>query len=123
MSDDPLLSALVVLAPASGREPAAPVRADTVADALPDPAAARRARAHFGAEGFAVSEMTATAFSITGPRSLFLRSLGPSHAPDAALHGEREGLELPLGRLPAPVSRAIRAVTFTPPPDFGPGNP
>jgi hypothetical protein len=122
-SADPLLSALVVLAPAAERDADAPVHAGNLADALPDAAGAERARAHFGAEGFEVSEVVATAFSITGPRSLFQRCLGPSAAPDAALRGAHEDLALPLERLPRAVASVVREITFTPPPDFGPGNP
>lgn len=105
---DPVLSALVVL------EPAGPP---------PGPAMAGRVRAHFESEGFEVSQIVADGFSITGRRSLFLGRLGPSGAPDAALRGEREGLALPLESLPASLAGAVRTVTFTPPPDFGPGNP
>ena len=111
---DPVLSALVVLEPAESA---------ALDENPPDPATAGRVRAHFDAEGFQVSEVVASSFSITGPRSLFLRCLGPSEAPDSALRGAREGLALPLGSLPGPVADAVRAVTFTPPPDFGPGNP
>jgi len=120
---DPVLSALVVLVPRSGSSLDAPVHAGTIAGALPDPGTAARVREHFVREGFDVSEPAATGFSITGPRSLFLRRLGPSDAPDAALRGAHEDLELPLGRLPPPVAAAVRAVTFTALPDFGPGNP
>ncbi len=111
---DPVLSALVVLGPAESA---------ALDESPPDPATAGRVRAHFDAEGFEVSEVVAGSFSITGRRSLFLRCLGPSEAPDSALRGAREGLALPLGSLPGPVADAVRAVTFTPPPDFGPGNP
>lgn len=104
MSDgaDPLLSAVVLLAPGRGGE---------------------AARDHFAAAGFEVAGPAAECLSITGPRSLFLDCLGPSEAPDAALRGAREGLELPVSRLPPAVAAQVRTVTFTPPPDFGPGSP
>lgn len=120
---DPVLSALVVLAAADPQKTVGPTEPGGLVDIPPDPATADRVRAHFDAEGFEVSEVVASSFSITGPRSLFLRCLGPSEAPDSALRGAREGLALPLGSLPGPVADAVQVVTFTPPPDFGPGNP
>ena len=51
--------------------------------------------------------------TISGPRSVFERELGPL--------GDEQ--ELPIDRLPPAVARAVQAVTFGPPADYGPPAP
>jgi hypothetical protein len=128
--DDPLLSAAVVLRSARGRtpDPSAAITAAGVGDHLPPAEAVESAQAFFRQAGFAVAAGFATAFSITGPRSLFERTFGDRLrtgpvAGSTAATREDGALELSLERLPAAVACQLAAVAFSSPPDFGPGNP
>jgi hypothetical protein len=111
MADDAPLSALVVLRPGPGRElgDRGPVTAETIGEYLPSPEAVAAAQAAFAALGFEASAAVGPSFSITALRSRFEQVFGTA-----------DGLELPLDRLPADVRPLVQAVTFTPPPDFGP---
>jgi hypothetical protein len=111
----PGLSALVVLRPAGGRALTGDevITSETVAEFLPAPDDAERVRAYFRDLGYDVGPLVAMSFSITGPGPRFEETFGAQ--PDVG--------ELPLDRLPPEVSGAVQAVTFPPPPDFGPTSP
>jgi hypothetical protein len=125
---DPMLSAQVVLGPAGGPQDTE-VTAATLADHAPDPAAAQHVVDHLHGLGFEVGELVGISFSVTARRSRFEEVFGtPLTVGEetsgtitnvTTIHGE---LELPLERLPADVRRDVTAVTFTAPPDFGPGS-
>jgi hypothetical protein len=102
------VSALVLLRPAER--------------SLPDPEAASRAEAFFRGAGFEVTGSVGPSFSIVGPRNLFERAFGTrlEDHPKGGLRTAEGELELPLERVPADLVDSIQAVTFTPPPDFGP---
>ena len=124
MTDAPL-SAVVVMRAASGeRVPGDLVTAETIRSYLPDPAAVNVARDYFTRAGFHASELFGISFSITAPRSTFESFFGqPLLVRDRSgitTIETGEGLELPLDPLPPDVSAWIDAVTFTPPPAFGP---
>jgi hypothetical protein len=111
---DPLVSAQVLLTPASGRLPAdREITAANVAAFTPDPATAAATAAAFAAAGFEVGALVGASFAITARRSVFDRFFGTTAA------GARSG-EVPLAHLPHDLRRAVQAVTFPPPPDFGP---
>jgi hypothetical protein len=122
---DPVLSALVVLRSAGGREPPAEaITSETVAQDAPEPGAADAVAAFFRGAGFEVSAPVGISFSITAPRSRFEATFDERLEVEGGdrpteVHTER-GLELPRDVLPEDVRRHVRAVTFTPPPDFGP---
>jgi hypothetical protein len=128
---DPTISALVVLRPASGRtlDGQEAITAESVAEFEPDAAASAQTEAYFRKRGFEVDQPVGISFSITGPRSLFESTFGEQIVTEQSggvLSSARPasgGLELPVEHLPAAVVRAVQAVTFTPPPAFGPGNP
>lgn len=127
---DPEVSALVVLRTRDGSDLTGweQITSETVERYLPEPGAVSEAMAFFRGAGFDVSEPVAVSFSITGPKSLFEETLGERlvHRREAAGESIRtvEGsLELSLDRLPPEVAQHVQAVTFTPPPDFGPTNP
>jgi hypothetical protein len=110
---DESISALVVLRPAVGDlAGTAQITADTVEAFAPDPAAATAVRAFLTEVGFDVQPLVGISCAVVGPRSLFERTFGTSIP--------SEGSELPLDRLPDDVAGGIQAVTFTPPPAFGP---
>jgi hypothetical protein len=110
-SDD-LLSLQVILQPASGK-----LRADMTLEAmLPAPADAERALAWFAQEGFACGPLVANSFSISAVRSVCAACFGK-----AALHAaEADHSEVVLDQLPAGMRKVLAAISFTPPPDFGP---
>jgi hypothetical protein len=124
------LSALVVLRPKDGRRltGSEAITSETVDRYRPSPEGASRAAAYFRDAGFEVSELGGISFSITGHRSLFEERFGERLEPRReggvdSVRTEGGRLELPLDRLPPEVAGHVQAVTFTPPPDFGPGNP
>lgn len=125
---DPSLSAQVVLRPRGG-DRGSPITVETLADHAPDPRAAETVATHFRDAGFEVGELVAISFAITAPRTRFETVFGVhvdveqdagGQVVDARPDGA--GWELPLSQLPGHVTEHLRAVTFTPPPDFGPGS-
>jgi len=133
MTEEPssVVSAEVVLVPASGREPDAPPSAATLAEHAAAPADAERARSWFAERGFQVGPPAPRSFSITGPADVFRDVLGarlevgadpgrPSVRSVGTGGGSRA---LPLDAVPPDVAAVIREVAFAPPPDFGPPRP
>jgi hypothetical protein len=84
------------------------------------------ARQAFAKLGFEVGPFFGNSFSITAPVGTFervfgVRLQGSARTGIAAVdQAGGASLELPVHRLPTEVARDIQAVTFTPPPDFGP---
>jgi len=119
--EEELLSAEVVLHSSAGEAPEA-VSSANLARHQPDPALAAQVRDWFRRRGFDTSDMHGISFSVTGPRRLFEETC------QTPLGGEnsRAGvdvLELPTpAEMPRELADGIVAVTFTPPPDFGPGS-
>ena len=127
MDEDPLLSALVVLRPEAGPLTGyETITAETASAWQADPGHAQRATTWFAAAGFRVDPVVGLSFSIVAPRSQFeqmfrVRFDAPADAalpPGAAFPSQ--GVELPLVALPPDVAAVVQAVTFPPPPDFGP---
>jgi len=111
-----LLSAQVLLKPSTGAMPRdADITAANVAALSPDPHTAADIRKRLADAGFEVGPLVGPSFSITAPPSVFKRVFKLS-SPGSDLG------EIPLKHLPEPVRRAVAAVTFPSPPDFGPGN-
>ena len=90
-----------------------PITAATLAANQPPKEAVEAAQKLFRAAGFELGPYVGISFSISGSRSLFEKFFRTSLD---KLHG----YELPLSVLPKEVAAVIEAVTFTPPPDFGP---
>lgn len=141
-----VVSAQVMLKSASGRSPdgTTPITSANVREFLPSHETVAKASRAFAAKGFEVGPAAGNSFSITAPARLFERVF------KARLHNtERGGIqcrkqeekdkdkegsdtyndndsgaseELPLGALPKPLASEVVAVTFSPPPDFGPSN-
>jgi hypothetical protein len=123
---DELLSALVVLRPGPGRElgDRGAITAENVHESLPSQDAVASTEAWFRERGFEVGPGTGASFSIAAPRSTFERIFAPLQVggtPAARSAQTAEGeLELPLDDVPDDVRANVQAVTFTPPPEFGP---
>ena len=130
-SPTPVVSAEVVLVPASGHEPSAPPSTANLAEHTASPTQAAKARSWFEQHGFEVGPLATRSFSITGPLSVFRDVLGaqldvqhdPDH-PSVRTVGTGGGSRaLPLQAVPRDVAAVIREVAFAPPPDFGPTRP
>ncbi len=122
-----IVSAVVIPRPARGTiSGRTAITAENVADYAPAPEALSLAAGEFRKLGFEVTEPFGISFSITAPVGTFEQVFAARlEATDAggvecvARSGAR-GLELPLDPLPQVLRSALHAVTFTPPPDFGP---
>ena len=104
------------------------ITAETLHEYEPDPNSVLKAQTRFNALGFQVSPVVGISFSITAAQSVFERVFNV-----LLQRNDKEGLEvvkekrlagydLPLDKLPKELKGLIYAVTFTPPPDFGPQN-
>ena len=123
-----VVSAQVILRPASGGsslDHGERITSETIAEYLPAPARAAMAAETLRGAGFDVGPLVGNSFSITGPVALFERFFKTQLRPHthgtvkAGEHGEGS-FELPVHALPDELRGAVDAVTFTPPPDFGP---
>jgi hypothetical protein len=123
-----LVSAQVVLRPASGKPPdgQAIITAETLKDFLPSPETVATVPAAFSALGFDVGPVVGNGFSLTAPVERFeevfqvrLQRQGNGSIQALGEEGARH-FELPLHALPRHLAEKLVAVTFTPPPDFGP---
>jgi hypothetical protein len=114
-SASPVVSAQVLLRPASGRRIGGrdEITSENIRDYAPRADAAALARKTFEADSFDVGPLVGISFSIAAPVSTFERVFKTSIAGST--------LELPLDALPEPLRRVIEAVTFQRPLDFGPG--
>ena len=117
VSKDPVISAEVVLAPASGAAlENAVITAQTVKAFAPAPDAVELARRHFDQAGFKAGRLSGISFTITAPRSVFEATFGKK-----AVAAKGSGpVEYPVDRLPEAVRKAVKAVTLSRPLDFGP---
>ncbi|HYJ47125.1 MAG TPA: hypothetical protein VEV81_10985, partial [Pyrinomonadaceae bacterium] len=97
---------------------------------LPSDETAAKAQRAFKALGFEVGPVVGNSFSITAPASAIekvfktkiRREAGRKGAVKAATAKGPGSYELPVDRLPPEIAADVEAVTFSPPPDFGPGN-
>jgi len=122
------VSAMVMIASASGAtpDPRHPPTAATLESHRPDPVALDRAQRSFGAAGFEVGHVAGGTFAITASATLFERYFGVELRPDGrggVVIGQGGTYEMPPDRIPPSLRDAVAFVTFTPPPEFGPGNP
>lgn len=90
-----------------------PITAATLAANQPPNETVETVQKLFSEAGFKLGPYVGISFSISGPRSLFEKFFGTRL-------DKVQGYELPLDSLPKKVAALIQAVTFTPPPDFGP---
>ena len=106
----------------SGREP---ITSANVEAFRPSPAAVAVATGFFRDRGFESSQLRGISFTIVALQSVFERTFGTRltvtrHDGATSVTSEAGTLELPLAQIPAEVAAVIEAVTFTPPPDYGP---
>lgn len=124
MKPDTTVSAQVVLVAADGARPGPGTRitSENIHEWAPSAETIERVSGHFGAIGFAVGNCVGNSMSITGPVRLFescfrvkLRKAG------GGVQFAGGHYELASERIPSVLRAQIAAITFAPPPDFGPG--
>lgn len=126
---DEQLSAQVMLRSAGGGAPGSTtaVTSENVREYLPSSAAVTEARRAFEAKGFQVGNVVGNSFSISAPAKTFEKVFKVKLQRDKqkgvtarASRAAEKSYELPVDKLPEDVRSHVAAVTFTPPPDFGP---
>jgi subtilase family serine protease len=123
-----IVSAQVILRPASGKSVTGQeaITSDNIRDYMPSPESFQAVASEFAAAGFEVSAAGPTGFSITAPAGTFEKFFGTRlqaterGGVESVGKDKSTSLELPLRGIPKGLSHHIEAVTFTPPPDFGP---
>ena len=128
--DKQTLSAQVVLKPADGKSSIPPenITSENVNQIMPSAEDFKEAKKFFADSGFEVDAGFANSFSITGDKKLFEKtfetkiSQNENQAVKARGENDAETSELPLGNLPKEIKKIVEAITFSEPPDFGPGN-
>jgi pro-kumamolisin-like protein len=124
MKTGPVVSAQVVLVAANGARPGPGTRitSQNIHEWAPSAETIERVSDHFRAMGFEVGECVGNSMAITGPVRLFesgfrvrLRKAGGG----MQFAGER--YEMASEKIPSTLRAHVAAITFTPPPDFGPG--
>jgi hypothetical protein len=126
-TEERTLSAQVLLRAASGRELKGDtaITAETLEHYLPSPEGARRARETLSQAGFETGPLVGNSFSITAPRATFekfFRTRIRETEKGSWEFASSGGMELSGAALPKELAADVEAVTFTPPPDYGPTN-
>lgn len=124
------LSAQVVLRPASGKSAIPPeqITAENVREIMPSPEDTKKAQEYFSEKGFEVGAAFANSFSITGEADLFEKlfdtkiTTNEKNAVKARDKNKKDSSELSKSELPKEIEKTIETITFSEPPDFGPGN-
>lgn len=128
MKSDQIVSAQVLLRAASGKRPDARalITADTINEWMPSAESVVRVSQVFRTLGYEVGELVGNSLSITAPVRLFesLFHTRLKQSKDSGIQfatpGRSPDYELATEKIPADLKELIVAVTFTPPPDFGP---
>ncbi len=119
-----IISAQVVLVAASGARPGPQTRitSENIRDWAPSTETIVRVSGELRSMGFEVGKCVGNSISITAAARLFescfhikLQEAG------GVVQFAGEGYELVTERIPSALRAQIAAITFTPPPDFGPG--
>jgi hypothetical protein len=125
-----VVSAQVILKSMSGKSPGArgAITAQNIRDFVPTAEIIERVRGFFRMAGFEAGPVVGNSFSITGLARTFesifkTRLRRQERGGIKSIRNDGSGsYELPLQGLPQGVAELVEAVTFTPPPDFGPTN-
>lgn len=128
MADKKEVSAQVVLKGADRSVSGENITSENVGRSMPAEDDLRRATKHFKDLGFKVEHPFANSFSISGPTALFEKVFKTKLSEEGkgglkAKHASgSKSFELPMTGLPNDVEKLLDTVTFSEPPDFGPGN-
>ena len=124
MKPEKIISAQVVLAAAGGARPGPQTRitSQNIREWVPSAETIVQVSGELRAMGFEVGKCVGNSISITGTAELFescfrtkLRETG------GGVQFADKGNELAAEKFPHSLRAQIAAITFTPPPDFGPG--
>lgn len=118
------VSAQVVLAAAGGARPGPQTRitSENIHAWSPSAETVVRVSGELGDLGFELGACVGNSFSIAGPVRLFESCFRTKlHENRGGVRFADGGEELAANRIPAGLRAQIVAITFTPPPDFGPG--
>ena len=130
MKPDQIVSAQVLLRAASGKQPAASSRitSENIKEWMPSGETVARVREMFRRLGFEIGEPVGNSLSITGPVNLF-ESVFKTRLQESkgggigfAASDRASDYALATEKIPSSLREDIAAITFTPPPDFGPTN-
>lgn len=122
------ISAQVILKSAADNVPDNAITAEHIGGLLPTAEDVKLATKVFRDLGFKVGDVVGTSFSISASAGIFEKVFNIKIVGDA-----QKGIQckwkdnsvkdhLPLSALPKDASGLVKAIVFTPPPDFGPGN-
>jgi hypothetical protein len=92
----------------------------------PRPHSLDRTQRSLNEAGFELGPAVGGTFAITGPTELFERFFDIQLRPDGrggVVVGEARTYEIPADHVPPSLRDDVGIVTFSPPPEFGPGNP
>lgn len=128
MKKEELLSAEIVLRPASGKpfDTQTAITSENIAEYLPAPDTVAEAQRAFTEAGFEVGEPGGMSFSITAPARTFEKVFKVKLARtdrggvQASVQGGAQSYELPVTALSRELAKDVAAATFSKPPDFGP---
>ncbi len=124
MNPKETVSAQIVLAAADGARPGPHTRITTgnIHEWTPSAETVARVSGDMRALGFVVGPCVGNSFSITGPARLFESSFRTRLRETGAggVQFAEDGDQLAAEKIPSALRAQIAAVTFTPPPDFGP---
>jgi hypothetical protein len=123
-----VISALIVMTPASGRmiDGSVVISAANVADFAPSPEAVRSVTAELRSKGFKIGPLVGISFSVEGTVRAFEEffgtqiQLGKDGAYEFVTKRKTHGHELSKEDLPGALRKYVTAVAFPLPPDFGP---
>ncbi len=124
LKQNEIVSAQVLLRAKTPLE-ATKLTAREIAKIMPPASVVEKIRGDFEAAGFAVGQAVGLSFSITAPVRVFEQFFKTKLSRDARggiVVGAGGAETLPLSNLSPARAENIEAVTFTPPPDYGPTN-
>lgn len=128
LDKEKIISAQVILRAASGKviDSKTIITSENIQNFVPSLELVASATEAFSAVGFDVGKMVGISFSISAPVSTFEQVFETRFRQDKrggveVILGDGSGsYEIPLKSLPEYLTRLVVAITFTPPPDFGP---
>lgn len=128
MNSEQIISSQILLRSKTGAAPDSQTRitAANLEEWTPSAEAQETIRARLRAYGFDVGPIVGNGLAITGSARLFetvfkvTLEQTPTHGIQFK-EGARSVYELPTNNIPGELRKFVAAVTFTPPPNFGPG--
>lgn len=127
-TDQQLVSAQVILQPATDTPHQGPVTSKNIAAHLPVKEAAALVLKTFKELGFKTGNLAGISFSITAPAATFEKTFKVKVLPDkkkgTTVQRTDKTVEdhFPVAALPKSIAALVKAIVLPPPPDFGPNS-